>query len=86
MPPIANKRTAMKVPVTRPTEPPKVEQPVLRVFECLVHVEACIRNLDMVGIYVGPDREAMHATRTEAAASLLKLQELYKKYWKDVQR
>lgn len=69
------------VPISTPI-PEK--RPVLRMFECLMHLEQAKIQLDMVGITTGKYHVEMDKHRADARASLAELIRLYSEYWKSI--
>lgn len=85
-------RRLKKKPLKNQTEIPRsktvvkteFERPVLRMFECLVHVENAQRELMQSAIYSGPDVSAMKEHHLNASYHLEALRALYEKYWRSI--
>lgn len=75
-----------KKPTVERTAPLKttLERPVLRAFECLVHLEVAKAALDKVGIFLGEDAERQQALKAQILEDLNQLHLTYKQYWKRV--
>ena len=78
---------ASKAPTSKLTVAPlktTLERPVLRAFECLVHVEHALKSLQGVGAFVGEDAEKQRALTEQINQDLIQLHLSYKTYWKQV--